>query len=90
MLPARSLDNNAALLFDAALLKAVSAAEVDPGLKGLVEGVGREVLEDVGLLLTPFMIPAGDIREGNVPARPRLAGLLIPESVKGTRLGKPS
>jgi hypothetical protein len=90
MLPARSLESKAALLLDAALLNAVSAAEVEPGLKGLVEGVGREVLEVVGLELRPFMIPAGDMREGNVPARPRLAGLLMPESVKGTRLGKPS
>ena len=89
ILPARSLDSKAALLeFVAALLNAVSAADV--GLKGLVEGVGREVFEAVWGILTPFMTPAGDILEGKVPARPRRAGLLIPLSVKGTRLGKPS
>ena len=48
MLPARSLESKVALLvpefvLEPALLNAVSAAE--PGLKGLVEGVGLEVLD---------------------------------------------
>lgn len=70
-----------------ALLKAVSAAE--PGRKGLVEGVGREVFD---MVFAPMlaMAPGVDIREGKVPARPRRAGLLIPVSVNGTRSGKPS
>lgn len=72
-----------------ALLKAVSAAEVEPGLNGLVDGVGRDVL-DVILVLTLAMIPGAEMRDGSVPARPLLAGLLIPVSVRGTRSGKPS
>ena len=36
------------------------------------------------------MVPAGEILDGKVPARPRRAGLLIPVSVSGTRFGKPS
>lgn len=71
-----------------ALLKAFSAA--DPGLKGLVEGVGLEVFDGDWVVLTPAIVPAGDMREGRVPARPRRAGLLMPVSVKGMRSGKPS
>ena len=55
-----------------------------------MEGVGREVLEAFWLVLAPFNTPAGEILEGRVPARPRLAGLLMPLSVRGTRFGKPS
>ena len=61
---------------------------MEPGRKGLVEGVGREVFEVKRL--TPLMVPTGEILEGRVPARPLLAGLLIPVSVNGTRSGKPS
>ena len=44
ILPALSLESIAALLvLEGALLKAVSAAE--PGRKGLVDGVGLDVLE---------------------------------------------
>lgn len=72
-----------------ALLNALSAADVDPGLNGLVDGVGLEVLEGLPVLIG--VIPLGaDILEGRVPARPRRAGLLIPVSVRGTRSGKPS
>ena len=45
--PARKRDNSAALveLGASSLAEVVSAAEVTGGLKGLVDGVGREVLE---------------------------------------------
>ncbi len=61
---------------------------MEPGRNGLVEGVGREVFEVK--TLTPLTVPTGEILEGSVPARPLLAGLLIPVSVKGTRSGNPS
>jgi hypothetical protein len=90
MLPALSLERRAELLEFEAALKAVSAA-VGPGRKGLVEGVGRDVLEAVwAAALLPFIAPAGEILDGRVPARPRRAGLLMPESVRGTKFGKPS
>ena len=92
MLPARSLDRSAAVpgfVEEWALLKALSAAEVEPGLNGLVDGVGLEVL-DVVFVLILVMTPGAEILEGRVPARPRLAGLLMPDSVRGTRSGKPS
>lgn len=94
MLPARSLDRSAAVpgfVDDWALLKALSAAdaEVEPGLNGLVDGVGLDVLDAV-LVLMLVMPPGAEILEGRVPARPRRAGLLMPDSVRGTRSGKPS
>jgi len=91
MLPARSLESRAEVPADAeALLNAFSEAEVDPGLNGLVEGVGREVLEVSSGMFGAVFVTVGEIREGKVPARPLRAGLLIPVSVKGTRSGKPS
>lgn len=90
MLPARSLESRADVLPDAeALLNAFSEAEVDPGRKGLVDGVGREVFEERAIL-GALLVTVGEIREGRVPARPLRAGLLIPVSVNGTRSGKPS
>lgn len=92
MLPARSLDSKVELPDGdvPAALKASSAAEVELGLKGLVDGVGREVLEARLWDGIVPMVPTGEIRDGNVPARPRRAGLLTPVSVRGTRSGKPS
>lgn len=89
ILPARRRERRVAALgvFAGALLNAVSAAE--PGLNGLVDGVGLEVLE-VMFVFMLAMLPGADMREGRVPARPRLAGLLMPVSVRGTRSGKPS
>lgn len=47
-----------------------SAGVFTPGLNGLVEGVGREVLggRDVWAL-SPLLTPPGENFEGNVPAR---------------------
>lgn len=91
MLPARSLDRSADVLDAAeALLKAFSEAEVEPGLKGLVVGVGREVLEVRRAMFGALPVTVGDILEGKVPALPLRAGLLMPVSVKGTKSGKPS
>lgn len=91
MLPARSLDNRAEVPVGAgALLKAFSEAEVEPGRKGLVEGVGREVFEVSKAMFGALLETVGEIREGKVPALPLRAGLLIPVSVSGTRSGKPS
>lgn len=52
MLPARSRERRDALpklefVLDPALLKAFSAADVEPGRNGLVEGVGLEVFDVV-------------------------------------------
>jgi len=91
MLPARSLESRAEVLADAgALLNAFSEADVEPGLNGLVEGVGREVFDVRRAMFGALLVTVGEIREGRVPARPLRAGLLIPDSVKGTRSGKPS
>jgi len=89
MLPARSLDRSADVPDDA-LLKAFSEAEVEPGRKGLVVGVGLEVFEVRRARFGALFVTVGEIREGSVPARPRRAGLLIPVSVRGTKSGKPS
>jgi len=94
MLPARNLESKVEVPAEAgALLKAFSEAEVDPGRKGLVVGVGREVLEVKEVMFGALLVVVGEIREGRVPARPLRAGLLMPVSVKGTkgtRSGKPS
>lgn len=91
ILPARSLDKSADVPVEAgALLKAFSEAEVEPGRKGLVEGVGREVFEVSKAIFGALFETVGDIREGKVPALPLRAGLLMPVSVNGTRSGKPS
>lgn len=91
MLPARSLERRADVPDGAgALLKAFSDAEVEPGRKGLVEGVGRDVLEVRSVTFGALFETVGEILEGKVPALPLRAGLLIPVSVKGTRSGKPS
>jgi len=94
MLPARSLERRAEVPADeGALLKAFSRADVEPGRKGLVEGVGREVFEVSAAMFGALLVLVGEIREGKVPARPLRAGLLIPVSVNGTsgtRSGKPS
>lgn len=91
MLPARSLDRSADVPDDAdALLNAFSEAEVEPGRKGLVVGVGLEVLEVSRAMFGVLFVTVGEMRDGSVPARPRRAGLLMPVSVKGTRSGKPS
>lgn len=60
------------------------------GLNGLVDGVGLEVFDVRDETLMPFIVPTGDILDGSVPALPLLAGLLIPDSVTGTKSGKPS
>lgn len=60
------------------------------GLKGLVEGVGLDVFDVSDETLMPLIVPTGGIRDGSVPALPLLAGLLMPDSVTGTRSGKPS
>lgn len=73
-----------------ALLKAFSEAEVEPGRNGLVEGVGRDVLEVRRAMFGALFEAVGEILEGKVPARPLRAGLLMPVSVNGTRSGKPS
>lgn len=71
-------------------LKAFSRAEVEPGRNGLVDGVGLEVREVKDGKFWAVVDAVGDILDGKVPARPRLAGLLMPVSVKGTKSGKPS
>jgi hypothetical protein len=55
-----------------------------------VEGVGRDVFDVSDETLMPLIVPTGDILDGSVPARPLLAGLLMPVSVTGTRSGNPS
>lgn len=64
----------------------------DDGLKGLVDGVGREVFGIKPCAgLVPVMVIPGENREGNVPARPRRTGdgaVLL--SFGGIKSGKPS
>lgn len=91
MLPARSLDKRADCPSAAdALLNAFSEAEVEFGRKGLVVGVGRDVLEVNIEMFGTLLVTVGEMRDGKVPALPRRAGLFMPVSVKGIRSGKPS
>ena len=89
--PALSLDNRAALLelFGGPLLGASTG--VEEGLKGLVEGVGREVLERSDCwTLTPLIVPTGENLDGTVPARVRRDGLVRFVSEGAVRSGNPS
>src|SRR5256885_8514549 len=90
--PARSLDRRAALLalFGGPLFDI--SAGVEPVLKGLVDGVGRDVLErsDCCCTLTPLIVPTGENLDGTVPARVRRDGLARLISEGGTRSGNPS
>ena len=70
-------------------MAAESGVEVEGSLNGLVEGVGRDVLEVKCWTLSPLAVTTGEILDGRVPARVRLAGLLIPVSATGTRSGNP-
>lgn len=94
--PARKRESKVDVAVDGAevvagLLKAFSNAEVEPGRNGLVDGVGLEVRAvSEGKVCIVVVDAVGDILEGRVPARPRLAGLLMPVSVRGTKSGKPS
>lgn len=93
MEPALNLDSSAAFVELAAIgLDDTSVADVVGGLKGLVDGVGREVLEseEDWCPLIPFIVPTGGNLEGTVPALALLAGLFTPVSATGTRSGKPS
>lgn len=89
--PARSLDNKAALpelvggpLFD-------SSEGDEGGLKGLVDGVGRDVLDRRACwTLTPLTVPTGENLDGTVPALARRDGLVKLISDGGTRSGNPS
>lgn len=92
MEPARNRDKRAALVeLVASSLEGASAAKVVGGLKGLVDGVGREVLESRDCdPVAPLTEPTGENFEGTVPALALLEGLLKPASVVATRSGKPS
>ena len=89
--PALSLDSKAALLelFGGPLFGA--SADAEEGLKGLVDGVGRDVLERSDCwMLTPLIVPTGENLDGTVPARVRRDGLVRFVSEGGTRSGNPS
>lgn len=93
MLPARNRESRvdvAAAEVALLPLKAFSEAVVEPGLKGLVVGVGRDVFDVKSEMFGMLVVPVGEILDGRVPARPLRAGLLMPVSVNGTRSGKPS
>jgi hypothetical protein len=92
MEPARNLDNSAAFVeLAASSLDGASVANVVGGLKGLVDGVGRDVFESEDCCpLMPFIVPTGGNLDGTVPALALLAGLLRPVSAGGTKSGKPS
>ena len=70
---------------------------MDPGLNGLVDGVGREVFDtstDCGFSAPPSPA-AGENLEGSVPARvlPRVSGAVAGFAVSGAgcvKSGKPS
>jgi hypothetical protein len=60
-------------------------------LKGLVDGVGLELLEaKVTGLFRPSAGPPGENLDGTVPARTRRAGLCSLLSDGGTKSGNPS
>lgn len=89
--PARSLESKAALLelFGGPLFDISADSEV--GLKGLVDGVGRDVLDKSDCCtMTPLIVPTGENLDGTVPARVRREGLATLISEGGTRSGKPS
>lgn len=70
-------------------LEPVSIPETPGGLKGLVEGVGREVCEANGCWSSiSFSVPIGGKRDGTVPARARRLGLPMEPLVVGIRSGK--
>ncbi len=49
-----------------------SMIDMEGGLKGLVDGVGLDVLERKDCwTLTPLIVPTGENLEGTVPARAR-------------------
>jgi hypothetical protein len=89
--PARSLDSKAALLelFGGPLFD--NSVDSEVGLKGLVDGVGRDVLDRSDCCtMTPLIVPTGENLDGTVPARVRREGLVMFISEGGTRSGKPS
>ena len=89
--PARSLESKAALLelFGGPLFDVSTDSVV--GLKGLVDGDGRDVLDRSDCCtLTPLIVPTGKNLDGTVPARARREGLVMFISEGGTRSGKPS
>lgn len=91
--PALKRDNIVGLppLFAVAVLVPDSTLVTPGGRKGLVDGVGREVLDmNDCCTFTPLSVPTGENREGTVPARALRAGLLRLFSDGGTRSGKPS
>lgn len=92
--PALRRDNIVVLppLFAVAVLAPDSTLVTPGGRKGLVDGVGREVLDryDCCCTFTPLSVSTGENREGTVPARALRAGLLRLPSDGGTRSGKPS
>lgn len=90
--PARNLDNKAALLELLGGPCLDKSAGDEGGLKGLVDGVGREVLEDSSdcWMLTPLTVPTGENLDGTVPALARRDGLLKFISEGGKRSGNPS
>lgn len=66
----------------------LSIGFIDEGLKGLVEGVGRDDLGSSDWAAPPIA-PLGENLEGRVPARV-LRGLCIIVSAGGMKSGKPS
>lgn len=91
--PARRRDNAVVLppLLAVAGLVPESIPETPGGLKGLVDGVGREVLDRKDCwTFTPLSGPTGENREGTVPALALRAVLLIVPSEGGTKSGNPS
>jgi hypothetical protein len=91
MEPARNLDSSAALL---ALACSASPPRLGEGdLKGLGDGVGRDVLFAmmVGRGPSPLLAPPGEKRDGTVPARARLVGCGRLSGVgRCVKSGKPS
>jgi hypothetical protein len=79
----------AAFVDPRALKLEVSVGVPGPGLKGLVDGVGRELF---GRRVEPDMRPGGaadgEKREGSVPARARRPDVCAAEAVSGIALLK--
>ena len=92
MEPALNRDSSAEVEFPGkTLVFPASLDSSDDALKGLVDGVGLDVLgKKDGRLIIPGPLAPGENFEGTVPALPRRCGPCAEFSGGGIKSGKPS
>lgn len=89
--PARNRDRRAALLAELELCSPSSPIVGDGVLKGLGDGVGRDVLATSdGRADKPLLAPPGEKRDGTVPARALLVDGRLSGVGRCAKSGKPS